>query len=170
MAGAITEQVYSHASEPRAVDQRKTKKAKYRDPLENPVIQQSNFNLMFDRRVVRGNTYAAHIVPVDSMSMTSTKRGTRRRTVVPRPPGTPNPVEGRRHMDIQTDTYLEELTDIVPEEDIGTQTEAFIDRCVEMASRSRMSVLGSFSSLFSLRFVFKLFFISNMGEERDIWG
>ena len=126
---AVTEQVYSHASEPRAVAQR-TKKPRYRDPMENPVIQQSNFNIMFDRRVVRGNTYAAHIIPADGTgTMTGTKRGTmRKRTVVPRKPGTPNPVEGRRHTDIQTDAYLEELTDIVPEEDIGTQTEAFIDR------------------------------------------
>ena len=31
-------------------------------------------------------------------------------------------------MDIQTDLYLEELTDKVPEADCGTQTDAFMDR------------------------------------------
>ncbi len=41
---------------------------------------------------------------------------------------TPEPMEGRRHMDIQTDTYLEELTDTVPEADTCTQTDAFMDR------------------------------------------
>lgn len=41
---------------------------------------------------------------------------------------TPDPVEGRRHMDVQTDQYLEELADVTPEEDAHTQTEAFIDR------------------------------------------
>lgn len=42
--------------------------------------------------------------------------------------GTPDPVEGRRHMDIQTDVYLEELTDTVPEVDTTTQTCPFLDR------------------------------------------
>lgn len=56
-------------------------------------------------------------------------RSTKRRTnVKPQPLGAPEPVEGRRHIDIQTDAYLEELTDIVPEDDATTQTEAFIDR------------------------------------------
>lgn len=31
-------------------------------------------------------------------------------------------------MDIQTDLYLEELTDVVPEADNATQTDAFLDR------------------------------------------
>lgn len=37
-------------------------------------------------------------------------------------------MEGRRHADIQTDLYLEELTDTVPEVDTTTQTDAFLDR------------------------------------------
>ena len=41
---------------------------------------------------------------------------------------TPEPVEGRKHMDIQTENYLEELTDRLPEVDEETQTEAFMDR------------------------------------------
>lgn len=45
-----------------------------------------------------------------------------------KPPRTPEPVEGRKHMDIQTDLYLEELTDVVPEADNATQTDAFLDR------------------------------------------
>lgn len=31
-------------------------------------------------------------------------------------------------MDVQTDAYLEELTDVVPEVDTQTQTDAFLDR------------------------------------------
>jgi hypothetical protein len=42
--------------------------------------------------------------------------------------GTPPPVVGRRHMDVQTETLLEELSDRVPEVEMGTQTEAFMDR------------------------------------------
>lgn len=37
-------------------------------------------------------------------------------------------MEGRKHIDIQTDAYLEELTDTVPEVDNTTQTDAFLDR------------------------------------------
>ena len=41
---------------------------------------------------------------------------------------TPEPVEGRKHIDIQTELYLEELTDRVEEADISTQTDTFLDR------------------------------------------
>ena len=44
------------------------------------------------------------------------------------PPGTPPPVEGRAHMDIQTENFLEELTDRPVESNVETQTEAFLDR------------------------------------------
>lgn len=42
--------------------------------------------------------------------------------------GTPQPVEGRRHMDVQTELYLEELTDAPQETDAEAQTDAFLDR------------------------------------------
>ena len=38
-----------------------------------------------------------------------------------------------RHMDIQTDAYLEELTDLVPEMEQETQTDAFLDRPITPA-------------------------------------
>ena len=38
------------------------------------------------------------------------------------------PVDNRKHMDIQTEAYLEELSDRVVEADIDTQTDAFLDR------------------------------------------
>lgn len=41
---------------------------------------------------------------------------------------TPEPVVGRKHIDIQTDLYLEELADTVPEAFASTQTDAFLDR------------------------------------------
>lgn len=40
----------------------------------------------------------------------------------------PAPLDGRRHMDVQTDTYLEVLIDREPEEEIGVQTDAALDR------------------------------------------
>lgn len=41
---------------------------------------------------------------------------------------TPEPVYGRKHIDVQTDNYLEELTDKPQEEDAATQTDAVMDR------------------------------------------
>ena len=55
-------------------------------------------------------------------------RGTTKRKSGRAPPRTPEPVDGRKHIDIQTDAYLEELTDTVPEVDNNTQTDAFLDR------------------------------------------
>ena len=52
----------------------------------------------------------------------------KKRTTQRRDPGSTDPVEGRRHADIQTDVYLEELSDIVPEAETSTQTDAFLDR------------------------------------------
>ena len=41
---------------------------------------------------------------------------------------TPDAVEGRKHIDIQTENYLEELTDAVRVNEADTQTDAFLDR------------------------------------------
>ena len=43
-------------------------------------------------------------------------------------PKSPEPVEGRKHIDVQTELYLEELSDRVEEADVETQTDAFLDR------------------------------------------
>merc|ERR1719174_2521009 len=45
-----------------------------------------------------------------------------------RRPGTPEPVIGRKHMDIQTDSYLEELTERTVEFEAETQTDFLFDR------------------------------------------
>ena len=41
---------------------------------------------------------------------------------------TPEPVDGRRHTDVQTEVYLEEITDRVAVAELSTQTDAFLDR------------------------------------------
>ncbi|KAG2443140.1 hypothetical protein HYH02_009551 [Chlamydomonas schloesseri] len=122
------QQLYTHAAEPKAVQQRR---AKYREDETTQTLPQAN--IMFDRRVVRGNTYAARILPADAtQTQTQTKAGspasTKKKTTRTLPPRTPEAVDGRRHIDIQTDVYLEELTDTVPEADTSTQTDAFLDR------------------------------------------
>ena len=41
---------------------------------------------------------------------------------------TPEAVEGRQHVDVQTELYLEELSDRIEEADVECQTDAFLDR------------------------------------------
>lgn len=118
---------YEYVSQPRSVG---VKRSKYRDPVDEDTVPQ---NIMYDRRVVRGSTYSMRN---KNQAMQSPKRSSnrsRRRSSKSRDdtherPSTPPAVDGRKHMDIQTEAYLEELTDKVPEIDEGTQTDSYMDR------------------------------------------
>lgn len=112
----------------------------YRDPQKKNA---SGTNIMYDRRVVRGNTYAAQVVSLSTQAeiqraereaaerqkkqskQSSTHKGhdasAKRST-------TPDAIEGRKHMDIQTEQYLEELTDAIDEVTQETQTDPMLDR------------------------------------------
>ncbi|CAH1799938.1 unnamed protein product [Owenia fusiformis] len=123
---------YTFASQPRAVRQRK----KYRDGEEDPNSSQYG-NIMYDRRIVRGNTYAQHTLPAtaqpDPIELQRQQELRRRAMARKRAkeqlrPRSPEAVEGRKHIDVQTELYLEELSDRVEEADVDTQTDAFLDR------------------------------------------
>lgn len=131
---AETQQQYGFNQPPKAVLPRQR-----RGFGNNRYRHSDTSNIMFDRRVVRGNTYAAQVVPANAAAEADRLREeqikenkkrdmmeARRRGA--RPPGTPEPIPGRRHIDVQTENFLEELTDKVPEVDEETQTEAFMDR------------------------------------------
>ena len=93
---------------------------------------------MFDRRVCRGSTYARRAPPQSPPTNDNKAKKTRSRTHVERKaPGeniaversnTPDPVAGRVHSEIQTETYLEVLTDKPEEVDAHAQTDPFMDR------------------------------------------
>uniref|UniRef100_S4RYX0 Radial spoke head 3 n=1 Tax=Petromyzon marinus TaxID=7757 RepID=S4RYX0_PETMA len=94
-------------------------------------------NIMYDRRVVRGNTYAQHLQPTSAgpdpvelqRQQESRRRAlARKRAKAALRPFSPEPVEGRKHVDVQTELYLEELSGRVQERDWGCQTDAFLDR------------------------------------------
>ena len=51
-----------------------------------------------------------------------------KRAKPPPKPDTPPAADGRKHIDVQTEQYLEELTDRPIEADIETQTDAFMDQ------------------------------------------
>merc|ERR1719198_704578 len=130
-------QPFEYASQPQAVSsKRKGGAAKYRPEDENDLALSNN--IMFDRRVVRGNTYAAQVVTQNATremerlrmeNERAMKREVARRKVdAGLTPRTPPPVAGRAHMDVQTDTYLEELMDRPVEVNVDTQTDPSMDR------------------------------------------
>jgi radial spoke head protein 3 len=115
----------------------------YRDPAGGASKRVSG-NIMHDRRVVRGNTYAAQVMSMSTQSelnraereagdrkkqalRQSQTNGTRDAGMTKRST-TPDAVEGRKHMDIQTEQYLEELTDAIEEVTQETQTDPMLDR------------------------------------------
>lgn len=125
---------YTFASQPRAVQQRK----KYKETWIAPTDEYNQYgNIMYDRRVIRGNTYALNTLPASSQpdpieiqrEQESRKRAlARRRAKEQARRHTPEPVEGRKHIPVQTELYLEELSDRVEEVDVDVQTDAFLDR------------------------------------------
>lgn len=128
MTNAQGDRAYQFASEPRAVAPRK----KFR---EEPGGGDSQSNIMWDRRVVRGNTYAAQIVATAAPDVVQQLQKDVQDQNRPKQAGasefrapTPDPVQGRHHIDVQTDAYLEEVSDKVPEHEVETQTDEFLDR------------------------------------------
>ncbi|TRY86593.1 hypothetical protein DNTS_018582 [Danionella cerebrum] len=99
--------VYTFSSRPRAVPSR----PKYR-PAPLPNEEQSSYgNIMYDRRVVRGNTYAQHILPSSPQPDPAEflrQQEARRRAVVRKRlkvqfrSKTPDPLEGRMNTEVQT--------------------------------------------------------------------
>lgn len=101
---------------------------------------------MHDRRIMRGSTYAAMVIPAgtnpDAMVMDKNypKKRTfkklaggvttkRTRNIYPnRDIPTPDPVPGRQHFETQTDEYKELLTDKPKEMEKGIATEFYLDR------------------------------------------
>ncbi|CAL1601138.1 unnamed protein product [Knipowitschia caucasica] len=120
---------YTFSSRPRAVENR----SRYREAPE----QTQYGNIMYDRRVVRGNTYAQRILPtatqveLEEMQRQQEKRNkslAHRRAQEQLRVRTPEAVLGRQHMEVQTELYLEELSNIVLESDVQCQTDAFLDK------------------------------------------
>jgi len=117
-------EVQHFASAPQAVGTRK----KYRDPGET-----EGKNLMYDKRIIRGSNYTALVPQQPDMAEVQKQREAQRRKLMranqtKKRITTPEPVMGRKHMDIQTDSYLEELTERIVEFEAETQTDFLLDR------------------------------------------
>lgn len=129
MAGVATGG-YVFATEPRPV--LPGPRTKYRE--DGPP---RHANMMHDRRIVRGNAFqSVRLVPADAAVQEITHRP-RPRRVGPQKSKFSGltelfpereAVSGRQHIEIQTDTYLEQITDRPEEKSIEVQTEAELDR------------------------------------------
>ncbi|CAD2215571.1 radial spoke protein 3 [Angomonas deanei] len=116
----------------------------YRDPAGSGSRKYGN--IMYDRRVYRGNTYASPVMSTTARSEQQTlqlqnsqrrKQASQKAASIKlrqqgeaarRKLATPEPVQGRQHIEIQTDEYLEELTDAVECAQQETQTDPLMDR------------------------------------------
>ncbi|XP_063723385.1 radial spoke head protein 3 homolog B-like isoform X2 [Symsagittifera roscoffensis] len=132
--GPPVTETYQFNSQPRAAKNGGADQSLYRD---DDRTEAKYGNIMYDRRVVRGNTYAQHTLPVTAQPdpiEIQRQQEARRRTIARKrakdqlKPRSPEPVEGRKHINVQTELYLEELSDRVEESDIAVQTDAFLDR------------------------------------------
>ncbi len=120
---------YTFQSAPRPV-QFQSKRPKYREP-DDLQKTQAQTNIMHDKRVVRGNTYAAN--PQSAFNLTQTLQNvagssssqSRRARSAARSSHSPAQYAEAREstMQTQTDDYLEELTDQVFEQENATQTD-----------------------------------------------
>lgn len=99
-------------------------KPKYKDPYGRQAEYVPQ-NIMFDRRIMRGAPHASTIIPAgaDSKMYPGGKRTQQSiaklrnqaaehytRREIP----TPEPLTGRQNLDVQTDQFVEELTDKAP--------------------------------------------------------
>uniref|UniRef100_A0A672FD81 Radial spoke head 3 n=1 Tax=Salarias fasciatus TaxID=181472 RepID=A0A672FD81_SALFA len=120
--------LYSFSSRPRAVESR----PRYRDDQPHCLdssMQRAHGNIMYDRRVVRGNTYGRHVLPPPGGSRTVRQRSPAQRAAREQLRGSsPEALLGRKHVHMQTERYLEELSEVLVSENAECQTDAFLDR------------------------------------------
>ncbi|KYQ57627.1 Radial spoke head protein 3 like protein [Trachymyrmex zeteki] len=100
-------------------------------------------NIMFDRRVARGSTCASIPTLIDGEQSIAARQAEARRRHLARKraqmqtcralvarSGSPPPVPGRKHEPVQTEIFLEELTEKPDESEVATQTDYFLEKPV----------------------------------------
>lgn len=125
---------YSFAQEPRPIRgvSVSLNRAKYRDPNEEHDENSSKpSNMMWDKRIIRGSTYAAPTASLTEQDVPKTIRPRSAKKTKAVVEDGVRALKGRHHMEIQTDPFLEELDDDVYEAEYGTQTD-FPDELVEI--------------------------------------
>ncbi|XP_025268152.1 radial spoke head protein 3 homolog isoform X2 [Camponotus floridanus] len=98
-------------------------------------------NIMFDRRVARGSTFAPVPTLIDGEQSIAARQAEAKRRYLARKraqmqacralvtrTGSPPPVPGRKHEPVQTETFLEELAEKPDESEVATQTDYFLEK------------------------------------------
>jgi len=124
----MIQEKFSYSTQPHAAPVKG--KGRYRDENDQDEAYRKSGNIMQDDRVIRGSTYAKQNQPKgqEEPGRSRTVKNISKRKFVGRRAQTPPPVDGRVHSDMQTDDFLEELTDRPIEADAETQTQQFMDR------------------------------------------
>ncbi|EEY62071.1 flagellar radial spoke protein, putative [Phytophthora infestans T30-4] len=130
---------YKFSSAPRSVATKRSKGSVIPFDNANGSTERAQ-NIMFDKRVHRGSAYVLREETPESPGRGGgdPRKLYKAATRAARYPQqqqqyqqqrsvTPPPVSNRFHMDVQTDNYLEELADKIPEVDMDTQTDALLD-------------------------------------------
>ncbi|RLN50347.1 hypothetical protein BBJ29_007812 [Phytophthora kernoviae] len=129
---------YEFSAAPRSVATKRNKASSTNNGTANGNAERVQ-NLMFDKRVHRGSAYVmreetpetpgqgAGSRKLNKAAARAARYQQQQQQQQQQRPITPPPVGGRFHMDVQTDNYLEELTDRNPEVDADTQTDALLD-------------------------------------------
>ncbi|XP_057679316.1 radial spoke head protein 3 homolog [Corythoichthys intestinalis] len=127
---------YTFSSRPRPVENR----SKYREqPTEKTEKAHTTYgNIMYDRRVIRGNTYAQRFLSTmvqEDLAEIQRQQEMRKKAVANKKKtkellraSTPEAVQGRKHNVVQTDIYLEELSYNIEVSHIECQTDPLLDR------------------------------------------
>ncbi|XP_032441101.1 radial spoke head protein 3 homolog [Xiphophorus hellerii] len=122
--------MYTYSSHPKPVEIRK-----YRDLPDPSQLQYGN--IMYDRRVVRGNLNGQQVISKNNHSdpgMQQRQQAYRRRAIARKQAKdqlktkTPEAIQGRQHVDVQTDSFLEELSNIIQVSEMDCQTDDFLDK------------------------------------------
>ncbi|GBG28003.1 Radial spoke head protein 3-like [Hondaea fermentalgiana] len=135
----MSQQTYTFSAKPTPVQAGRKARGGYRQDDDDAV---DSVNIMYDRRVYRGSTYSSHSKGKADLlrrgpaggrargkgASQALEQASKESTSFPISGEAPEPGLGRRDMDVQTETYLEELTDKVPETETETQTDPFMDR------------------------------------------
>ncbi|KAH8406283.1 hypothetical protein KR215_010305, partial [Drosophila sulfurigaster] len=94
-------------------------------------------NMMYDRRVIKGSNFGTptmitEVDPFDKAAELRRRNMLRKRSMQCRNQrnvlGTPPPVKGRKHENMQTEKYLEKLVQRPPEFSVDTQTDLFLEK------------------------------------------
>ncbi|XP_051908531.1 radial spoke head protein 3 homolog isoform X2 [Hippocampus zosterae] len=131
-----TNGTYTFSSRPRPVENRSKYREKQTEKAEK--AHSTYGNIMYDRRVIRGNTYAQRFLSTmvqEDLAEMQRQQELRRRAIAHKNKtkeqlrsSTPEAVQGRKHNVVQTELYLEELSYNIELSHIECQTDPLLDR------------------------------------------